>query len=242
MRDNYGGHAGENTRNPKATQNDYLVLSRLSKLLKSSVDQYIRGQDAAILDVGCGKKPYQPFFLGKSSIYVGTDIRQSGFVDVICSGEKLPFTDNTFSAILSTQVLEHISEPKMMVDESFRVLKQGGLLFLSTHGNWPVHEAPQDYWRWTEYGLRKLLNSNHDCNINACGDSIVSILQLLELYIPSKSLGSIIIFALNKLGDLLDRSEWLNSKFPHLTTNYFVVAKAEKHSTPNYLFSQRRNG
>jgi SAM-dependent methyltransferase len=230
MNDNYDGHAGKNTRNPKPTQNDYLVLSRLSKMLKSNVDEHLSGQNATILDVGCGKKPYQPFFLSKSSMYIGADIEPSRFVDVICSGERLPFKDNTFSAVLSTQVLEHMSEPKMMANEVFRVLKPGGLFFLSTHGNWPVHGAPNDYWRWTEYGLRKLLTDYSDCKIDVCGDSVASILQLLELYIPNRSLGCIIIYILNKLGDLFDNSVWLNSKFPHLITNYFVVAKAEKRS------------
>ena len=73
-----------------------------------------------------------------------------------------------------------MSEPKMMVNEVFRVLKSGGLFFLSTHGNWPVQGAPNDYWRWTEYGLRKLLTDHSDCKINVCGDSIASILQLLD--------------------------------------------------------------
>ena len=72
------------------------LLSRLSKMLKSNVNEQLSGQNATILDVGCGKKPYQPFFLNKSSMYIGADIEPSRFVDVICSGERLPFKDNTF--------------------------------------------------------------------------------------------------------------------------------------------------
>jgi SAM-dependent methyltransferase len=230
MTDNYDGTAGKIIRDPKATQNDYLMLSRLSKLLKRCVDQYLNGKNATVLDVGCGKKPYQPFFFGKCNMYIGIDVSQSKFVDVICSCDKLPFADNIFSVVLCTQVLEHVNEPKMMIDESCRVLKQNGLLFLSTHGNWPVHGAPQDYWRWTEYGLRKLLNANYHCEINECGGSMVSILQLLELYIPGKYLGSAVRFAINKLADFLDKFEWLNSKFPHLATTYFVVANPKKNT------------
>jgi hypothetical protein len=34
------------------------------------------------------------------------------------------------------------------------VLKPRGRLFLSTHGVWPYHPHPADYWRWTADGLR----------------------------------------------------------------------------------------
>jgi predicted SAM-dependent methyltransferase len=95
----------------------------LSKLVEKNVDKYLLDQNATILDIGCGKKPYQPFFLGKSDIYLGVDIRPSEFVDIICSGKKLPFKDHAFSAILCNQVLEHIEEPKMVIDEIYGVLK-----------------------------------------------------------------------------------------------------------------------
>jgi hypothetical protein len=41
-----------------------------------------------------------------------------------------------------------------------RVLAKGGQLVLSTPLFWPVHEAPYDYYRFTEYGLRHLLIKN----------------------------------------------------------------------------------
>jgi hypothetical protein len=58
-----------------------------------------------------------------------------------------------------------------------------------------------------------------------CGGSFTSVIQLLELYIPRRTLGIITIVLLNKLGNLLDNFTWFDKKLPHLATNYFVVAE-----------------
>lgn len=228
MRDNYNGHKGREIREPKLTQNTYLHLNKLSNLLKKSIKKNLRN-NAIVLDLGCGKKPYQPFFIGKSIQYMGIDISHSGLVDVLCSGEKLSFRDNSFSECICTQLLEHVENPRAVVNEIFRVLKPSGIIFLSTHGIWPVHGAPNDYWRWTEYGLTKLLN-NFDIHEVHKDGPILSLIQLLELYIPMRSLGIMIIFLLNKLGNLLDNVAWLNAKLPRLSINYIIVARKHKSS------------
>ncbi len=56
-------------------------------------------------------------------------------------------------------------------------------------------------------------------------ETAASIIQLIELFILSRSFGVIAIFLLNKLGDLLDRVAWLNAKLPNLATNYFITAR-----------------
>lgn len=228
MKDNYNGHAGADRRQPKVTQRDYLTLKRLSKLLKKGVEKYLLEQKATILDLGCGRKPYQPFFLDKSSSYIGVDVTHSEFIDILCDCEKLPFIDSCFSGILCLQVLEHTDDPIVVVDEIFRVLKLNGLLFLSTHGNWPIHGAPHDYWRWTPHGLKRLLTDFRIHEIHKCGGPAASLIQLIELFIPSRSFGVIAILLLNKLGDLLDSVAWLNAKLPDFATNYFILARKEK--------------
>lgn len=50
--------------------------------------------------------------------------------DIIIKGraEKLPFKDESFDLIYSTNVLEHVQNPEMVLKESLRVLKRGGYL------------------------------------------------------------------------------------------------------------------
>jgi SAM-dependent methyltransferase len=224
LRDNYDGYRGANDREPKITSKGYLLLSRLSKLLKRGVEKYLLESNATILDVGCGKKPYQPFLLGKNILYIGIDLDSNSLTDILCDGEKLPFKESCFSACLCIQVLEHVNELRTVLDEMFRVLKSGGLLFLSTPGNWPVHGAPHDYWRWTEHGLKKLLIDFHIHEFYKCGDPAVSIIQLLALFIPRRKGGVIIIAFLNKLGNLLDKIVWFNARLPDLVTSYMIIA------------------
>ena len=57
--------------------------------------------------------------------------------------------------VLSTQVLEHVEDPRTYLEECFRVLRPGGQLLLSTHGFMVYHPDPVDYWRWTGAGLRR---------------------------------------------------------------------------------------
>lgn len=223
MRDNSNGHLGSSDREPRITQKGYIVLSRLSRLLNVSTERYAYA-NCTVLDVGCGNKPYQPFFKGKSAAYLGVDINQNSSADVLCNGEELPFRESTFSICLCLQVLEHANEPKMVIDEVFRVLKSGRMFFLSSHGNWVVHGAPYDYWRWTEHGLVKLLHGFDICEIHNCGGSSASIIQLLNLLIPGRKGLPLIVF-FNILADLLDNS-WVNAKLlGDLATNYLVIAK-----------------
>jgi SAM-dependent methyltransferase len=59
--------------------------------------------------------------------------------------------------VLSTQQLEHVSDPASVLAEAHRVLRSSGRLLLSTHGVWVHHPDPLDLWRWTEEGLCTLI-------------------------------------------------------------------------------------
>lgn len=131
-------------------------------ILNSLVDakQYVKGK---LLDIGCGNKPYLPLFFDVLDEYIGLDLPNSGstnkpknLADVYCSVLKLPFQSNSFDTVISTQVLEHVAEPKTMLLEAHRVLKGGGYLILTAPMTWGLHEIPYDYYRYTEYGLKYL--------------------------------------------------------------------------------------
>ena len=117
--------------------------------------EYLRGR---LLDIGCGRKPYAGFLTVDK--YVGIEmpstLSKSTVVDVFASGLHLPFRSGMFDSILSTEVLEHVPEPKLFFSEAARVLKDGGYLLLSTPQTWGLHEIPYDFYRYTPYGLRYL--------------------------------------------------------------------------------------
>ena len=64
----------------------------------------------SVLDVGCGAKPYYPFFAPYASSYVGVD-RQNPAAELEGTAEDVPAEDGTFDLVLCTQVLEHVDDP-----------------------------------------------------------------------------------------------------------------------------------
>ena len=82
---------------------------------------------------------------------------------------NLPFEDSEFDAVVSDQVLEHVSgSPQKAIDELFRVLKPGGLALHTTCFINPIHGCPHDYWRFTPEALR-LLTEKHGDFIDCAG-------------------------------------------------------------------------
>jgi SAM-dependent methyltransferase len=108
-----------------------------------------------VLDVGCGVKPYYPFFASAAS-YVGVDVQENPGADVHGPVEALPLEDASFDVVLCTQVLEHVDDPAAAVRELHRVTAPGGRVLASTHGVMVYHPNPVDLWRWTHTGLERL--------------------------------------------------------------------------------------
>lgn len=92
--------------------------------------------------------------------YIGCDVHPGDGVDLVVDVHGLSgkFAPNSVDAIYSVSVFEHLVYPWRVVLEINRVLKPGGLVFVSTHPAWPAHELPWDFWRFPEAGLAHLLS------------------------------------------------------------------------------------
>jgi ubiquinone/menaquinone biosynthesis C-methylase UbiE len=206
-------------------QMDYLVLNSLIKTLEKAIGKYSRGTSLTVLDIGCGSKPYFPLFKDKIKKYVGIDLIHSKYVDCIASAEYLPVGPETFDIIISTQMLEHVENPPKVIEEMYRVLKKEGIVYLSTPGVWEKHGTPNDYWRWTDDGLKIIFDDFSTVEVMENGGAILCLFQLLNLYIkklpkifkPAK----IALFLINNLiGKYFD-----NQKYNWFVINYLVIAK-----------------
>src|ERR687886_645662 len=121
-----------------------------------------RARPYRVLDVGCGVKPYYPFFEPYASEYVGVDVVENPAADLQGAVESLPVADASFDLVLCIQVLEHADDPVRAVRELRRVVAPGGAVLASTHGVQVYHPAPVDLWRWTHAGLDRLFRQNAD--------------------------------------------------------------------------------
>lgn len=134
---------------------DYLHLKYLVADIGEACEKYARGR---LIDIGCGNKPYRTL-MPHVTEYVGCDPVQSSkqCVDVLCEATAIPLPSGSFDTAFSTQTLEHVADHRALVRESFRLLKPGGYFIASAPMYWPLHEEPHDYFRFTKYGLRYLL-------------------------------------------------------------------------------------
>jgi len=111
-----------------------------------------------LLDIGCGNKPYKKIF-SYIEKYVGID-RIGGKADIVADVKFLPIDSHSTDIVLCNQVLEHDREPNSIVAEISRVLKKNGQLILSAPQMGRLHGEPDDYYRFTKYGLCYLLEQN----------------------------------------------------------------------------------
>ena len=63
-----------------------------------------------------------------------------------------------YDAILCLSVLEHVPNFWEAIPRLHRALKPGGQLFVSVPCNFPYHDEPHDYYRFTEYAVRMLMS------------------------------------------------------------------------------------
>jgi SAM-dependent methyltransferase len=76
--------------------------------------------------------------------------------DVQGDGQALPFRDGAFTVVISQATIEHVPRPHDYVDEIYRVLRPGGILWAEVAFMQPIHCAPDHYFNVTPFGLRYL--------------------------------------------------------------------------------------
>jgi len=97
-------------------------------------------------------------------------------------GEDLPFRDNSIDFSICNAVLEHVKEPKKIVDEIYRVLKPEGKVYFDIPFIFPFHAAPNDYNRMTLQGLEYLCRKFKKIESGMCLGPNSGIAQILVDY------------------------------------------------------------
>lgn len=94
------------------------------------------------VDLGCGED--------KPDGYLGIDIRETEATDIVSNLEHgIPLPDNSVDKIRAHHFLEHISDPIYIMEEIWRVLRDGGILVFevpSTEGKGAFVPGHLSYW------------------------------------------------------------------------------------------------
>jgi ubiquinone/menaquinone biosynthesis C-methylase UbiE len=140
-----------------------LMAERIASSYGHHLEKYARGW---LIDLGCGKVPlfeeYQPYV--SEIVCVDWTSTQHGttYLDVECDlNYALPFGDALFDTIVLSDVLEHVAEPTKLWREMARILAPQGHILMNVPFFYWLHETPHDYFRYTEFALRRFAEQNH---------------------------------------------------------------------------------
>ncbi len=229
-----GEWPGATRRNPSAGSATYAVRAPLARWLER---EGAGATGKRVLDVGCGVKPYYPWFAAAAS-YVGVDVVENPAADLLGPVEALPVEDGTFDLVLCNQVLEHCDDPAQAVRELRRAVASGGRVLASTHGVQVYHPSPNDLWRWTHAGLERLFRENGDwaelevrpgAGTTAClGMLLTHTIELLAGRANLRAVVRPLVWGVNRAAETIDgRVESLREPTPGtIFANYHVVAVA----------------
>lgn len=143
-----------------ASERQYLSPAFLGQY--AAVAEAFRSLRGRVIDLGCGIMPYAELLPPAVTLYHGLDLtvrdsRPTLIGDVQSLGM---LRDGSYDSVVCLEVLEHVPDPAHALAEMTRILTDSGILVLSVPHLSRLHEIPHDYYRYTEYGLRYLLQSN----------------------------------------------------------------------------------
>lgn len=100
-----------------------------------------------ILDTGCGNGWAAQYFLAKGKKMISMDISyknpikvlkenpHENHASIVADVYHLPFKKNSIDAIIASEIMEHVYDPKLFITKLVEVLKPGGKLIITTPYN-----------------------------------------------------------------------------------------------------------
>ena len=140
-------------------------INPFDRFILRAVERFIAELPARsqVLDAGAGETEYKKLFQDAGHRYWSLDLgvgepdwKYAG-IDTRANTEALPFRSGVFDGVMSIAVLEHTPFPRRVLQELNGALKPGGKLLIVVPTMWEEHQMPYDFYRFTRYGLERLL-------------------------------------------------------------------------------------
>lgn len=152
-------HSGHAQRSSTGAKQRFVNPSRVRLASEMRAFAADTAAEELVLDAGAGRGPYRQLFT--HARYESADFAQLGTddepLDYVCDLTAIPVADDRFDAVFCNQVLEHLPDPLAALSELHRVLRPGGRLLLTAPLFYQEHQVPYDFYRYTQFGLRHLV-------------------------------------------------------------------------------------
>jgi SAM-dependent methyltransferase len=228
------GRLHVNKEDPNLNISSWIITECTARAYNKYLPTYANG---SLLDLGCGNCPlygfYQQFVDSVICIDWENSLHPNPYNDLCCDiSQPLSLADASFDTILLADVLEHLFNPVDMLKESYRLLKHDGIILINVPFLYWIHESPNDFYRYTEFALRKLAEKTGFKVevIDVVGGSLETWFDLtskLGSYLPI--LRSFLSRLLFELSCWLRKSNSLNRKLKVIDTifptGYFMVLR-----------------
>lgn len=168
---------------PRLTNPNWLVLRQRRQIFEAGLDR-VAGKSLCVLDIGGRLQPYRPLLGARVGSYIAIDLRISPLVNVGAAAEALPFPDAQFDFVICTQVFEYLPDPRLAVAEIRRVLRKGGVLFLSAPSIF-LRDDENECWRFLPQGLRFLLREFETVEVIPEGNSVAGFVRTCNVFLSS---------------------------------------------------------
>lgn len=152
----------------------------------AQVGEYAALRDRTLLDVGGGPGYFADAFRAAGARYLGLDpdvgeLSARGEYTpgmIRASGTRLPVRTGSVDVCYSSNVLEHVADPRKMLDEMVRVTRPGGTVFLSFtpwYSPWGGHETSPWHFLGGDYARRRFRAKNGREPKNCYGESLFAV-------------------------------------------------------------------